>query len=46
MERFEDAAEEWMARARRVESATMLAAQNDAALVVEISLRGRPAQEP
>lgn len=45
MESFEDAAEDWMARARRVESATMLAAQNDAALVVEISLRGRPAQE-
>ena len=46
MESFEDAAEDWMARARSVESATMLAAQNDAALVVEISLRGHPAQEP
>ena len=45
MESFENAAKDWITRARRVESATMLAGQNDAALVVEISLRGRPAQE-
>ncbi len=44
MESFEDAAEAWMARARRVDSLTMLAGRNDAALVVEISLRGDPAQ--